>query len=493
MAKQQQGSSTRRQAAERADQVRSAVEEAFQSASSQLTKERAQEIADELSSAADRVREALEQLRPPTGDDVRRHAGPARIARAAGRRARDPGPREAGREEARRRRSPRREEAGREEAGRRRRSRRRRSRGEEAGGEEAGGEEARSAARELRRHGDGCRSGVPEGVQGGHGHGLLADERGPGHGPEAARTPTSRSGSSSTTWTWSCNVRAGRDGEDANLHWEWSDDVDWEPKVQMKMSAEVAVRYFQGKENVPVAIARRRIKTGGDVKAALALIPITKPVYAQFRGGPRGPLPAPARVGRPARRHAGPSRVRGRPACPARAGDGRRGRAPRRRDARRRCAAGSPTAWSRARRASPARRGRPVAVAHARIVARLRDARPLAAGDPARDRRRAGSPSATSRSCCPTHDGDDHAARRRRARTGLEPALIERIFGDARVRAARAPRARGRRDARHMAERARRRASRSSPSCSSCASTGRRSRRSPTPRCGSSTSTCTSR
>ena len=79
------------------------------------------------------------------------------------------------------------------------------------------------------------------------------------------------------------NVRAGKAGEDANLHWEWSDDVDWEPKVQMKMSAEVAVRYFQGKENVPVAIARRRIKTGGDVKAALALIPITKPVYAQFR------------------------------------------------------------------------------------------------------------------------------------------------------------------------------------------------------------------
>ena len=79
------------------------------------------------------------------------------------------------------------------------------------------------------------------------------------------------------------NVRAGKRDEDANLYWEWSDDVDWEPKVQMKMSAEVAVRYFQGKENVPVAIARRRIKTGGDVKAALALIPITKPVYAQFR------------------------------------------------------------------------------------------------------------------------------------------------------------------------------------------------------------------
>ena len=32
-----------------------------------------------------------------------------------------------------------------------------------------------------------------------------------------------------------------------------------------------------------MAVARRRIKTGGDLKAALALIPITKPVYAQYR------------------------------------------------------------------------------------------------------------------------------------------------------------------------------------------------------------------
>ena len=79
------------------------------------------------------------------------------------------------------------------------------------------------------------------------------------------------------------NIRAARAGEDGNLHWEWRDDVDWEPKVKMKMSSEVANRYFQGKENVAVAIARRRIKSSGDVKAALALIPITKPVYAQYR------------------------------------------------------------------------------------------------------------------------------------------------------------------------------------------------------------------
>ena len=78
------------------------------------------------------------------------------------------------------------------------------------------------------------------------------------------------------------NVRAGDSGED-NLVWTWSDDVAWEPKVRMSMSSETANRYFQGKENVAMAIARRRIKPGGDVKAALALIPITKPIYARFR------------------------------------------------------------------------------------------------------------------------------------------------------------------------------------------------------------------
>ena len=79
------------------------------------------------------------------------------------------------------------------------------------------------------------------------------------------------------------NIRAARAGEEGNLHWEWSDDVDWDPRVKMAMSSETANKYFQGKENVALAIARRRIKSGGDVKAALALMPVTKPVFAQYR------------------------------------------------------------------------------------------------------------------------------------------------------------------------------------------------------------------
>jgi hypothetical protein len=78
------------------------------------------------------------------------------------------------------------------------------------------------------------------------------------------------------------NIRAADAGGDGNLHWEWTDDVDWEAKVRMAMSSETANRYFQGKENVAMAIARRRIKAGGDVKAALSLIPVTKPIYARY-------------------------------------------------------------------------------------------------------------------------------------------------------------------------------------------------------------------
>jgi hypothetical protein len=87
------------------------------------------------------------------------------------------------------------------------------------------------------------------------------------------------------------NVRAGRAGEDDNLHWEWTDEVDWEPRVQMTMSTETANRYFQGKENVAMAIARRRIKTGGDVRAALEILPLTKPVFERYTAMIRAEYP----------------------------------------------------------------------------------------------------------------------------------------------------------------------------------------------------------
>jgi hypothetical protein len=76
---------------------------------------------------------------------------------------------------------------------------------------------------------------------------------------------------------------ADEDARGENLRWEWSDDVDWEPEVVMTMDSAIANRYFQGKENIAMAVARRRIKTSGNVKKALALVPVTKPVFKLYR------------------------------------------------------------------------------------------------------------------------------------------------------------------------------------------------------------------
>ncbi len=78
------------------------------------------------------------------------------------------------------------------------------------------------------------------------------------------------------------NVRSGEAAE-PNLAWEWSDEVAWEPKLRMSMSSDTANRYFQGKENVALAIARRRIKASGDVKLRLGMFSLHRPVFAAYR------------------------------------------------------------------------------------------------------------------------------------------------------------------------------------------------------------------
>jgi hypothetical protein len=79
------------------------------------------------------------------------------------------------------------------------------------------------------------------------------------------------------------NIRAGRGDEEGNLVWTWSDEVDWEPRVRMTMSSGTANRYFQGKENVALAMERRTVRTGGDVKAALSVVPLIQPVFPRYR------------------------------------------------------------------------------------------------------------------------------------------------------------------------------------------------------------------
>ena len=74
--KDEKGGEGRRRAS-RAEAVRSAVDQAFQttasqgSAAAETGRERAQDIVDQLAQAAGRVRDVLDELRPPTGDELR--------------------------------------------------------------------------------------------------------------------------------------------------------------------------------------------------------------------------------------------------------------------------------------------------------------------------------------------------------------------------------------------------------------------------------------
>ena len=56
-----------------------------------------------------------------------------------------------------------------------------------------------------------------------------------------------------------------------------------EPEVEMSMEADTAHRFFLGKVNVTVALARGEIKASGPVAKILKLVPLTKPIYPRYK------------------------------------------------------------------------------------------------------------------------------------------------------------------------------------------------------------------
>ena len=60
-------------------------------------------------------------------------------------------------------------------------------------------------------------------------------------------------------------------------------ETDLEPEVVMSMDADVAHRFWLGKVNVTVALARGQIKAKGPVAKILKLVPLTKPVFPRYK------------------------------------------------------------------------------------------------------------------------------------------------------------------------------------------------------------------
>jgi hypothetical protein len=68
-----------------------------------------------------------------------------------------------------------------------------------------------------------------------------------------------------------------------HLRWEFSDAVDWEPKLSLRMDSRIANAYLQGKESLAIAIARGRIRFNGDTRCALVYVPALRLVVGPYR------------------------------------------------------------------------------------------------------------------------------------------------------------------------------------------------------------------
>jgi len=71
-----------------------------------------------------------------------------------------------------------------------------------------------------------------------------------------------------------------KEGEDGQVD---LGDTDMEPEVVMSMEADTAHRFWLGKVNVTVALARGQMKAKGPVAKILKLVPLTKPIFPRYR------------------------------------------------------------------------------------------------------------------------------------------------------------------------------------------------------------------
>jgi hypothetical protein len=70
---------------------------------------------------------------------------------------------------------------------------------------------------------------------------------------------------------------------DGGFRWSFDSGEAEEPGVTLEMSSEVANRYLQDRENLAIALARRRIRYRGSSRAALAVVPINRELGDFYR------------------------------------------------------------------------------------------------------------------------------------------------------------------------------------------------------------------
>ena len=77
--------------------------------------------------------------------------------------------------------------------------------------------------------------------------------------------------------TITVNIMEGEDGQ-VDLG-----ETDMEPEVVMTMEADTAHKFWLGKVNVTMALARGQMKAKGPVAKILKLVPLTKPIFPRYK------------------------------------------------------------------------------------------------------------------------------------------------------------------------------------------------------------------
>ena len=64
---------------------------------------------------------------------------------------------------------------------------------------------------------------------------------------------------------------------------DYGPDTGIKPEVRMSMEADVAHRFWLGKVNVGIAIAKGQMKVKGSVPKVMKVVPVTKPLFATYK------------------------------------------------------------------------------------------------------------------------------------------------------------------------------------------------------------------
>ena len=76
---------------------------------------------------------------------------------------------------------------------------------------------------------------------------------------------------------------AASEDPDRPLEWTFDGEPEWKPKFELTMDSETANGYLQGRESLPIGIARRRVRCRGDSRAAILYLPAARLIVDPYR------------------------------------------------------------------------------------------------------------------------------------------------------------------------------------------------------------------